>query len=730
MSNLVTDFLINPVLRQARRFSSTNIDRVSPTNQQVQDVAVPQEAGLQEAPDVMSTESLVEGEESVSGRPIVASPIQEDGGLDEELVASWRTRSRPGTIDPPSAVPLRLASYRSDRMSLDGDFSDNPSYGVPGRFQNPSPMSSSFSSSTHNRTTSPADPPRSTDESSGTRKRNGSLPEDDGMSSLRRKIIAIQKRNISAGEKARLMHQLLTEGYSQSQISQNMKMPLRAQSPTGMVNQERPITPASRTSFSFWQTTATDTPPESSPSSFLNAFHLSQEDLKPTYAPLESPPGANFDIEESDDVEFVQPLGCRHYRRNVKLQCFTCGGWYTCRFCHDEIEDHILPRKETRNMLCMLCSSAQPVSDICASCGVKAARYYCGICKLWDDDANKSIYHCADCGICRVGRGIGKDFVHCKASHESYIILRCHTYIRQTCGVCVSIANENSHKCIERASDCDCPICGEYLFSSLQSVVFMKCGHSIHRKCHDELMKTSYKCPICNQSVVNMEIQFRALDRAIESQPMPPEFQDTKAVVSCNDCYAKCMVKYHWLGLKCSICDSYNTAQLQILSDGEIEESTDMGVVDAENSQQLGDSNLPLDSQMHFPDNPRPARSRRHSSHIWLVPPATESNSLRFSPYYVPQRMGRSVSPFRSSGFPDDPMSVEATVDAVEPDDEEDDVDFWGGDAPRSPRSVPWVDRDMAEEEDDEDSDDESIPSTVEFDDDDEEDRMDLIGHR
>jgi tyrosyl-DNA phosphodiesterase 2 len=152
--------------------------------------------------------------------------------------------------------------------------------------------------------------------------------------------------------------------------------------------------------------------------------------LKPTYAQVESFPGANSDIEESDDVEPVQPLGCRHYKRNVKLQCFTCGGWYTCRFCHDETEDHILPRKETRNMLCMLCGSAQPASDICANCGIRAAWYYCGICKLWNDDANKSIYHCADCGICRVGRGIGKDFIHCKASYGREIILASNTYVR------------------------------------------------------------------------------------------------------------------------------------------------------------------------------------------------------------------------------------------------------------------------------------------------------------
>lgn len=62
-----------------------------------------------------------------------------------------------------------------------------------------------------------------------------------------------------------------------------------------------------------------------------------------------------------------------------------------------------------------------------------------------------------------------------------------------------------------------------------------------------------------------METQFRNLDVLIHGQPMPPEFRDTKALVLCNDCSGKCTVPYHWLGLKCSICRSYNTVELQIL---------------------------------------------------------------------------------------------------------------------------------------------------------------------
>ena len=53
--------------------------------------------------------------------------------------------------------------------------------------------------------------------------------------------------------------------------------------------------------------------------------------------------------------------------------------------------------------------------------------------------------------------------------------------------------------------------------------------------------------------MANMEPQFRQLERSIESQPMPPEFQNNKALVYCNDCNAKSSVKYHWLGLKCGV---------------------------------------------------------------------------------------------------------------------------------------------------------------------------------
>lgn len=168
---------------------------------------------------------------------------------------------------------------------------------------------------------------------------------------------------------------------------------------------------------------------DDSPAEEQYTFHLSPDDLKRTYAPLEpietdeESPVRSSEEREGDIEEQTQTLGCQHYRRNVKLQCSTCDRWYTCRLCHDEVEDHVLIRRATKNMLCMICGSAQRAGEFCVECGERAAWYYCDVCKLWDNDPSKSIYHCNDCGICRKGLGLGKDFFHCKVGLQLPLIL-------------------------------------------------------------------------------------------------------------------------------------------------------------------------------------------------------------------------------------------------------------------------------------------------------------------
>lgn len=376
-----------------------------------------------------------------------------------------------------------------------------------------------------------------------------SLPADDGMRLLRQRIHSIRETGESNAEKARHIHALMTERYRASLSSQSLST---------LQGAERPRTPTSPRSkrYSGQSFLTPGSAYSVSSSTSGSPYFLGPEDLTPTYAPKRRSSLSNTLDEgilglsdEVDDDGYIE-MGCRHYRRNVKLQCYTCKRWYTCRFCHDEVEDHKLERRKTENMFCMICKSPQPASQGCRVCGNQAAFYYCGICKLWDNDVEKSIYHCQFCGICRLGQGLGKDFFHC-----------------MTCNVCLPVNVMEKHRCVERSTQCDCPICGEYMFGGRGKVVILKCGHSMHGDCYNEHEKTSYRCPICNKTCSNVEARFRSLDHTIRNQPMPEEFSNTKALINCIDCQTKSVVKYHWLGLKCDECDSYNTLQIKLLSD-------------------------------------------------------------------------------------------------------------------------------------------------------------------
>lgn len=537
----------------------------------------------------------------------------------------------------------------------------------------------------------------------GRRDGSGALPEDDGMGPLRQRINAIMAGPGTAAEKSRLIHILMTESYNRSQT------PPVSRGRAKVVGANRANSPLSVGS--------TQVP--------YAAFDLTEEDVTPTYAPP--------DIDEDGTVQSKPDLGCQHYKRNVKMQCATCERWYTCRLCHDEVEDHILPRRDTRYMLCMLCRTPQGVGQVCKHCLAEAGCYYCPICKLWNNDPDRSIYHCVDCGICRLGEGLGKDFFHCK-----------------TCAACMSIQAEKTHKCIERSTKCDCPICGEYMFTSNRPVAFMKCGHSIHETCFAEWCITSYKCPICSKSIANMESQFRRLDRHIEEQPMPEEYRDNRAYIFCNDCNDRSVTSYHWLGLRCSLCESYNTTQLELLGP----EQTPQQIREQNERAQalgVGESGLTA-SQTHTPSNEltSPALSSIHLDRIGARSP-TSPHLLPHSP----TRSARSVTPvvgsyfgtsqrsdpprpepvrresyfsIFSAGQPMTPQSSRTQTSSQMPgQDEEEEMDFWGGHSPRS--AAVDADVELADVEDTASSSSEDEAMT-EDDEDEVDDEIVLFGHR
>ena len=440
MSHYLSSFLYEPIARQARRFSNPHIAEPVEDLTSYDGTETYRYLRTHEEEEVSALRIDSDHEMStISRNPVVQSPTTEDGGLEEELQALQRHEL--------NNTPFNRGSTGSAQQTVGAlGFNSTPSeihaqedvdaISTPRRLADRFHATNTSISNSINdigllHRVSPSNSRRSTLQggaASGlqTYMGDGTLPEDDGMRVMRTRIIEIQSQDASIAEKSRLMHELMIQRYSSHHPGTLLPHYIRNRSPGSVRSQERPFTPSSSLSASD---TMQSSPPQTSISSIGDQESICQttlEDLTPTYW---IPPGTTTPntavgemAQDSADSSMIQDeqdvsdhdLGCAHYKRNVKLQCSACYRWYTCRFCHDEVEDHSLKRRETKNMLCMLCGCPQPAAEECKDCGVASARYYCGVCKLWDDDPRKSIYHCNDCGICRVGQGLGKDFYHCK----------------------------------------------------------------------------------------------------------------------------------------------------------------------------------------------------------------------------------------------------------------------------------------------------------------------------
>ncbi|KAJ6793459.1 zinc finger protein BRUTUS-like [Iris pallida] len=235
-------------------------------------------------------------------------------------------------------------------------------------------------------------------------------------------------------------------------------------------------------------------------------------------------------------------FGCEHYKRSCKLLATCCNKLFTCRFCHDKVSDHSMDRKATTEVLCMQCLKVQPIGPTCRtpSCeGFQLAKYFCHICKVYDDE--RTIYHCPFCNLCRVGKGLGVDFFHC-----------------MRCNVCLG-TKVVEHKCRERSLETNCPICYEFLFTSSEPLRALRCGHFMHSACFQAYTCGYYTCPICSKSLGDMAIYFGMLDALLAAEELPEEYRDISQDILCNDCDKKGKSSFHWLYHKCSFCGSYNT---------------------------------------------------------------------------------------------------------------------------------------------------------------------------
>ncbi|XP_044172175.1 RING finger and CHY zinc finger domain-containing protein 1-like [Acropora millepora] len=71
--------------------------------------------------------------------------------------------------------------------------------------------------------------------------------------------------------------------------------------------------------------------------------------------------------------------------------------------------------------------------------------------------------------------------------------------------MCLGIQLKDSHKCVEKSSRTDCPICYEDIHTSRIPSHVPPCGHLLHSTCFSKYLETGgYACPMCNRSMVDM----------------------------------------------------------------------------------------------------------------------------------------------------------------------------------------------------------------------------------
>ncbi|GKY99510.1 hypothetical protein MPSEU_000905200 [Mayamaea pseudoterrestris] len=291
--------------------------------------------------------------------------------------------------------------------------------------------------------------------------------------------------------------------------------------------------------------------------------------------------------EQTRRTEITRPY-CSHYERQCTIISPCCGMAFGCRICHDDCpnlppkinnggrrfhrsaslpssfttmhqvqqqEDthHEIDRFAIREVICRECFTRQSSkTNQCVSCGTPFGAYHCNVCNLWMSD-EEAPYHCADCGFCRVGGA--HNFQHC---HE--------------CGMCIDKTLYDNHNCKAGKYRSNCPVCQEYLFSSRSASHEMPCGHAIHWDCFRQLAAHDSRCPVCKKTAETRERMlptWSAMAAGVALQPVPPEL--CRVVnITCNDCEQQERNRaWHFLGVQCNNCQSFNTVVDQMVLSGE-----------------------------------------------------------------------------------------------------------------------------------------------------------------
>jgi RING finger and CHY zinc finger domain-containing protein 1 len=243
--------------------------------------------------------------------------------------------------------------------------------------------------------------------------------------------------------------------------------------------------------------------------------------------------------------------GCPHYSRHCHLRAPCCNALVACRRCHDALvpDGHPLDRRAVRSVKCLACDAPdQPLAAQCAFCSTRFAAYFCLPCAMYDDNPNRSIFHCDGCGVCRVGTR--SDYIHCAS-----------------CCACIPAAAHPKHRCTMDILKGPCLLCKMDMHESVRPVTIMRCGHAMHVGCFEKHAATSFACPKCRRSMGDMKPYWDVLDRLLET-----ELASVTDLVSitCRDCGRDSEATIHPQYHKCdhAKCGSYNTISREFPSGG------------------------------------------------------------------------------------------------------------------------------------------------------------------
>ena len=307
---------------------------------------------------------------------------------------------------------------------------------------------------------------------------------------------------------------------------------------------------------------------------------------------------------------------CSHYVKYCSKFKFACCVIIDpCKRCHLERGNCNPKDIKITHITCNLCGLEQEPKVKCSNpeCSVEFANSHCDQCQIW---TSKQIYHCVDCGICRIGTQ--QTLIHCVDCETCFNIDVSKGEIHECTNKQENDVGKFNNKQTKWTNGL-CVVCAESTFNSQSESFVLPCSHLIHSNCFTQYVQQSnYKCPHCKKSVCDLSTQWNFIRSQIKLYPIPNEmisiepddiidtpygkfrvlkinivngtklfdgefiawFVDKKSKynvkatlnysvvkknlyknIYCNDCGKNSSTLFHFYGLECVECGSFNTQE-------------------------------------------------------------------------------------------------------------------------------------------------------------------------